>query len=114
MIDLFEEARAVELDERLASGVRGQHSAGDLLQAATADGYASLGWPDGGMIRAGALADLVTVRRDGVRLAGMPPDDAVRRGRVRRRGRRRARRDRRRTRSSCATAPTSISTSRAS
>ena len=35
VIDLLEEARAVELDERLASGVRGQHRPPDLLRAAT-------------------------------------------------------------------------------
>ena len=70
VIDLFEEARAVELDERLASGVRAQHGADELLGAATAGGYRSLGWGDGGVIRAGALADFVAVRTDSVRLAG--------------------------------------------
>ncbi|MGH2918786.1 MAG: formimidoylglutamate deiminase, partial [Solirubrobacteraceae bacterium] len=48
VIDLFEEARAVELDERLNNGVRGNHAPGDLLRAATASGYESLGWPEGG------------------------------------------------------------------
>jgi formiminoglutamate deiminase len=72
IIDPFEEARAVELDERLASGVRGQHGAAELLGAATAGGYLSLGRADGGVIRAGALADVVAVRTDGVRLAGAP------------------------------------------
>ena len=38
LIDVFEEARAVELDERLESGVRGGHSAAELLRAATAGG----------------------------------------------------------------------------
>ena len=33
VIDLFEEARAVELDERLATGERGHHSAEELLRA---------------------------------------------------------------------------------
>jgi formiminoglutamate deiminase len=70
VIDLFEEARAIELDERLATGVRGVHRADDLLRAATADGYASLGWPEGGRLEPGALADLTTVSLDGVRLAG--------------------------------------------
>ncbi len=77
MIEPLEEARAVELDERLAGGVRGRHQASDLLQAATANGYESLGWAAGGTIRAGALADLVVVRRDGVRLAGVPAGDAL-------------------------------------
>jgi formiminoglutamate deiminase len=77
VIDLFEEARAVELDERLASGVRGLHRPADLLRAATANGYACLGWPDGGRLEPGALADLVTVSLDGVRLAGTPPEQAV-------------------------------------
>jgi formiminoglutamate deiminase len=72
VIEPFEEARAVELDERLASGVRGQHGGAELLGAGTANGYASLGWRDGGEIRSGALADLVGVRVDGVRLAGTP------------------------------------------
>ena len=53
VIDLFEEARAIELDERLATGVRGLHRAAALLRAATAGGYAALGWPDGGRIEAG-------------------------------------------------------------
>ncbi len=72
MIEPFEEARAIELDERLVSGVRGGHSGTSLLEAATSSGYASLGWPEGGALRAGALADLVSVRLDGVRLSGVP------------------------------------------
>jgi formiminoglutamate deiminase len=77
VIDLFEEARAIELDERLATGVRGQHTAIELLDAATRGGYAALGWPDGGRIEPGALADLCTVSLDGVRLAGTPVEDAL-------------------------------------
>src|SRR4051794_34242695 len=76
-VDLFEEARAIELDERLASGTRGLHRASDLLRAATRDGHASLGWPDAGRIEPGALADLTTLSLDGVRLAGTRPDHAV-------------------------------------
>jgi cytosine/adenosine deaminase-related metal-dependent hydrolase len=70
VIDLFEEARAVELDERLATRVRGSHSAAELLSAAASDGYRCLGLPEGGRLEAGALADLVTVGLDSVRLAG--------------------------------------------
>jgi formiminoglutamate deiminase len=74
VIDPFEEARAIELDERLVSGVRGTHDAAALLTAATAAGYDSLGWPGGGRIAAGAPADFVTVDLDSVRLAGAPRD----------------------------------------
>ena len=70
MIDLFEEARAIELDERLASLVRGTHTVPSLLRAATADGHRCLGWADAGRIAVGHLADLVTVRLDSVRTAG--------------------------------------------
>ena len=76
-IDLFEEARAIELDERLATGVRGNHTAAQLMTAATAGGYDSLGWPGGGRIAAGAPADLVNVCLDGVTLTGTRPQDAV-------------------------------------
>jgi formiminoglutamate deiminase len=77
LIDFFEEARAVELDERLESGIRGRHSAAELLRAATAGGYGSIGWPEAGQIAPGALADLVTVGLKGVRLAGTSPEHAV-------------------------------------
>jgi cytosine/adenosine deaminase-related metal-dependent hydrolase len=77
VIDPFEEARAIELDERLATGVRGAHRAGDLLRAATAGGYAALGWPDGGRLEPGALADLTTLSLDSVRLAGLEPGHAA-------------------------------------
>jgi formiminoglutamate deiminase len=77
MIEPFEEARAIELDERLATGVRGGHSGDSLLRAATSAGYASLGWPEGGSLQPGALADFVCVRLDGVRLAGLARPDLI-------------------------------------
>jgi formiminoglutamate deiminase len=77
VIDQLEEARAMELDERLASGERGRHDAASLLRAATAAGHAALGWADAGAIRPGAYADLVTLRLDGVRLAGADPATAL-------------------------------------
>jgi formiminoglutamate deiminase len=77
VIDLFEEARAVELDERLRSERRGHFAASELLYAATAGGHAALGWPDAGTIAPGARADLVAVRLDTVRTAGADPAGIV-------------------------------------
>lgn len=70
VIDLLEETRAVELNERLASHVRGTHDAPSLLRAACANGQRSLGWHEVGELRAGALADFITVRLDSVRTTG--------------------------------------------
>jgi formiminoglutamate deiminase len=77
VIDPFEEARALELDQRLATGERGVHSAAELLRAATADGHRCLGWEDAGRIEAGMRADLVTVALAGPRLAGTAPEHAL-------------------------------------
>ncbi|MEZ3181515.1 formimidoylglutamate deiminase [Streptomyces pimonensis] len=73
VIDLLEEARAMELDERLRTRTRGHWTAAALLRAATADGHAALGWDDTGRIEAGARADLTTLGLDSVRTAGPPP-----------------------------------------
>ncbi len=77
VIDLFEEARAVELDERLRSGERGLRAPTELLRYATEAGHSCLGWPDAGRIEPGAMADLMNVGLDSVRLAGTDPADAV-------------------------------------
>ncbi|WP_405582355.1 formimidoylglutamate deiminase [Streptomyces sp. NBC_01190] len=73
VIDLFEEARAMELNERLRSRTRGHWTAAELLRAATEDGHASLGWTDAGRLVAGALADFTTIALDSVRTAGPAP-----------------------------------------
>ncbi|WP_455358961.1 formimidoylglutamate deiminase [Streptomyces sp. SYSU K21746] len=73
VIDLLEEARAMELDERLRTRTRGHWTAAALLRAATADGHAALGWDDAGTIERGALADLTTIALDSVRTAGPLP-----------------------------------------
>ncbi|MFI6262295.1 formimidoylglutamate deiminase [Micromonospora sp. NPDC051006] len=73
VIDLFEEARAVELDERLRTRRRGHFTGFDLLRAASAAGHAALGWTDAGRLAVGDRADLVTVRPDSARTAGVPP-----------------------------------------
>jgi formiminoglutamate deiminase len=73
VIDLFEEARAVELDERLARRERGIISAATLLNAATAAGQRTLGWTDAGALRIGGHADLVAVDTRSIRTAGGGP-----------------------------------------
>jgi formiminoglutamate deiminase len=73
VIDMFEEARSVELHARLRDERRGHFTAGQLLAAATAAGHRALGWPDAGRIEVGARADLVTVALDSVRTAGTDP-----------------------------------------
>jgi len=70
VVDLFEEARATELDERLARRERGIVAAERLLGAATLDGQHALGWTDAGVLQVGARADLVAVDLESVRTAG--------------------------------------------
>ncbi|WP_213454507.1 formimidoylglutamate deiminase [Rhizomonospora bruguierae] len=77
VIDPFEEARAVEADERLRTRQRGWFTAADLVRAATVAGHRALGWDDAGTIAVGARADLVTVRMDTPRTAGVDPAGLV-------------------------------------
>ncbi len=74
VIDLFEEMRATEMNERLATQERGHWSADELLTAATSDGHASLGFPDAGRIAVGQRADLVTIDTGSPRTAGTAAD----------------------------------------
>lgn len=73
VIDPFEEMRGLELHERLATGERGCFTPGDLIMIGTEAGHRSLGWPEGGRIADGNLADFVMVRADSVRTAGTRP-----------------------------------------
>lgn len=75
VIDLLSEARALEMDERLARGRRGCFTPAALLAALTQHG--SIGVPDAGRLEAGARADLVAVRLDTVRTAGIDPGEVV-------------------------------------
>ncbi|MEW2505622.1 formimidoylglutamate deiminase [Amycolatopsis sp. NPDC047767] len=75
VVDAFEETRALELDDRLASEERGRFTADELLAAGT--DHASVGWPEVGRLAVGAGADLVTVALDSVRTAGIEPSGVV-------------------------------------
>ncbi|MGH9231328.1 MAG: formimidoylglutamate deiminase [Acidimicrobiales bacterium] len=82
VVDLFEEARLVELHERLAHHRRGGHPAAALLEAATAGGHRALGWssdagPPAGALAAGAPADFVALDLTSVRLAGLDPAEGA-------------------------------------
>jgi formiminoglutamate deiminase len=70
VIDLFEEGRGIELDERLATYSRGTFAAGGLLDAMTVAGHRALGWPDAGQLAVGMRADLVAVDLTSRRTAG--------------------------------------------
>jgi formiminoglutamate deiminase len=76
VIDPFEEMRGLEMHERLVSHQRGRFTPVQLLDAGTAAGYRSLGWP-GGQIEQGAPADFVTIRTDSVRTGGSEPSQAI-------------------------------------
>jgi len=67
-IDMFEETRAIETDERLVTGKRGLHTPSSLLAAATSVGATSLGWGAHG-IQVGNPADFIALSIDSVRLA---------------------------------------------
>jgi formiminoglutamate deiminase len=77
VIDLFEEARAVEMHERLRTEMRGHFGLHELMAAATVHGHRALGWTDAGTIAAGCRADLVTVALDSPRTAGADPYPAA-------------------------------------
>jgi formiminoglutamate deiminase len=77
VIDPIEEARALEMHERLVSGERGRIPLAGLVSALTTAGHRSLGWPDAGTIAVGQRADLVCISLDSVRTAGSIPDQAL-------------------------------------
>jgi cytosine/adenosine deaminase-related metal-dependent hydrolase len=62
------------MHERLVTGERGRFTPSDLIMTASEAGYRSLGWPEGGRIADGALADFVVLRSDSVRTAGADPE----------------------------------------
>lgn len=72
VVDPFEEMRAVELDERLATQRRGHWTAAELLDMGAA--HDVLGFPAQG-IEVGAVADLVTIDTRSPRTAGTGADE---------------------------------------
>jgi len=76
VIDPFEEARALELDERLDSRRRGIFNGEELLSVMTQGGASSLGLSAQG-IAEGAPADFVELDMSSVRLAGHDPAAVV-------------------------------------
>lgn len=73
VVDPFDELRALEGHERLASLQRGRFTPADLLSIGTSNGYASLGWA-GGRIEVGAVCDLVSISERSPRTAGSARD----------------------------------------
>jgi cytosine/adenosine deaminase-related metal-dependent hydrolase len=76
VIDPFEEARAIELDERLGSRRRGSFTGDDLLAMMTTGGASALGLSTQG-IAVGAPADFVEIDTSSVRLAGHDRDAVI-------------------------------------
>ena len=57
-VDILEEARTVELDQRAATHDRGVFGVEALASMATSGGYRSLGWREGGTLEAGSAGRL--------------------------------------------------------
>ena len=76
VIDLFEEARGLELHTRLSTGRRGVFAPHELVDAATVTGSASLGFPTGGLAE-GSPADFIVIDPDSPRLAGLTEEAAL-------------------------------------
>ena len=76
-IDPWGELRSLEMHERLVTNERGRFDPAELVDFGTRQGYASLGWEDGGRLEVGALADLCNVRLDSVRPGGAKPAQVV-------------------------------------
>ena len=76
VIDMFEEARAVEMHQRLITNKRGVHHSSELLKAATISGANSLGCSIHGLV-VGAAADFIAVSTDSVRLASFDAENGA-------------------------------------
>jgi cytosine/adenosine deaminase-related metal-dependent hydrolase len=68
--DGLREAQSLETSLRLSRGTRENLAPAELVTALTRSGQHSLGWDDATGLRAGALADFVTLHLTGLRTAG--------------------------------------------
>ena len=77
VVDPLAEAQALEHGARMRSNRRGRFRPVELLAAATERGHECLGWPGNGRIAVGAHCDLVAVRLDTPRTAGVLPEQVL-------------------------------------
>ena len=77
VVDPFEEVRGLELHERLMSNERGRFRLEELQHIGSEQGYAAVGWPEGGRLEVGALADFVAVDLESVRTVGSGPEQVL-------------------------------------
>lgn len=75
VVDTFEDARALEMHERLVTNDRGRFTPEQLLEAATR--HETIGWDDAGRLEVGLRADAVAVRLDSRRTAGCLPEQVL-------------------------------------
>jgi formiminoglutamate deiminase len=75
VVDPLEEARALELNDRLAAEERGRFTVAELLGVAT--DHTAVGWGETGRLAPGAAADLVAVDLRSRRTAGTEPAGAL-------------------------------------
>ncbi len=76
VIDMFEEARGIEMHTRLATGRRGNFAPDELMASLTTIGSASLGFASGGL-QVGSPADFVVIDTDSPRLSDIQDATAL-------------------------------------
>lgn len=74
LTDPFAEATAIEMHQRLATGQREIFTPSEIVSFMSENGYQSLGWDEGGILRVGALADFVTLDTQKLRYSGVNRD----------------------------------------
>lgn len=75
VIDMIEEARSLEMNDRLRLERRGVHAPADLLASATVTGLSALGWGTHAALGVGSPADFVTISFSHISTIGLEPSD---------------------------------------